>query len=65
MLPYRLVHRSVLNKYCQPTWHVPNDDEIDFALQIFRELVDPTLIVIEDLFKPGLYIILSRSTVTK
>ena len=32
-----------------------NDDEIDFAIQIFRELVEPTLTAIEHLFQPGVY----------
>ncbi|KAF9014988.1 hypothetical protein BDQ17DRAFT_1418116 [Cyathus striatus] len=30
-------------------WHIPNDEEIDFSLQIFRELVEPTLLKLETL----------------
>ncbi|THV06091.1 hypothetical protein K435DRAFT_44420 [Dendrothele bispora CBS 962.96] len=35
------------------SWHVPDDEEIDFTLQIFRELVEPTLTTLNDLLKPG------------
>ena len=31
----------------------PDDAEIDFALQIFRELIEPTMTVIESLLEPG------------
>lgn len=36
------------------SWHVPSEETIDFALQIFKELVEPTLGLLEDLMKPGL-----------
>lgn len=35
------------------SWHVPNDDEIDFALQILREIVEPTIKDLESLLLPG------------
>jgi proteasome activator subunit 4 len=36
------------------SWHVPSEETIDFALQIFKELVEPTLGTLEDLLKPEL-----------
>lgn len=38
----------------KPNWHVPNDEEIDFALQIFRELIEPILSNIAALLEPGI-----------
>ncbi|KAK7694364.1 hypothetical protein QCA50_001550 [Cerrena zonata] len=35
------------------TWHVPNAEEIDFALEIFREVVEPALDTLEQLVEPG------------
>ncbi|KAL0579785.1 Proteasome activator BLM10 [Marasmius crinis-equi] len=35
------------------SWHVPNQEEIDFAVQIFRELIEPTLSTLEELAQPG------------
>lgn len=40
----------------QLTWHVPNDEEIDFVLEIFRELIEPALDMLEDLLKQGRYL---------
>ncbi|CAL1696420.1 unnamed protein product [Somion occarium] len=37
----------------QISWHVPNDAEIDFALQIFREVAEPALDSLEELLQPG------------
>ena len=37
----------------QLTWHVPNAEEIDFVLQIFREFVEPILNTLHDLLEPG------------
>ncbi|KAK0473258.1 hypothetical protein IW261DRAFT_1553160 [Armillaria novae-zelandiae] len=34
------------------SWHVPNTEEVDFALQIFRELVEPALSRLEELLLP-------------
>ncbi|KAF8640852.1 hypothetical protein AX17_000500 [Amanita inopinata Kibby_2008] len=38
----------------QISWHVPDDKEINFALRIFRELVEPTLSILEGLLKEDL-----------
>ncbi|KAI0757264.1 hypothetical protein C8Q80DRAFT_1132754 [Daedaleopsis nitida] len=35
------------------TWHVPNADEIDFVLQIFRELIEPVLDILHGLLEAG------------
>ncbi|KAK1232607.1 Proteasome activator BLM10 [Marasmius sp. AFHP31] len=35
------------------SWHVPNQEEIDFAIQVFRELIEPTLSILESLLRPG------------
>jgi proteasome activator subunit 4 len=35
------------------SWHVPDLAEIDFALQLFRELVEPTLSLLEGLLEDG------------
>ncbi|KAJ3990413.1 hypothetical protein F5890DRAFT_1398687 [Lentinula detonsa] len=31
------------------SWHVPNDEEIDFAIEVFRELIEPTLVNLDHL----------------
>ncbi|KAF5384678.1 hypothetical protein D9757_006201 [Collybiopsis confluens] len=31
------------------SWHVPNDEEIDFAIQVFTELVEPSLLILDHL----------------
>ncbi|ESK98482.1 membrane protein [Moniliophthora roreri MCA 2997] len=36
------------------SWHVPNNEEIDFAIQVFRELIEPTLQRLEQLLQPGI-----------
>ncbi|KAJ7655130.1 hypothetical protein DFH06DRAFT_491600 [Mycena polygramma] len=35
------------------SWHVPNNEEVDFAIQIFKELVEPTLDTLRQLLSPG------------
>ncbi|KAH9487110.1 Proteasome activator complex subunit 4 [Psilocybe cubensis] len=35
------------------SWHTPNSQEIQFAIRIFKELVEPTLESLESLLKPG------------
>lgn len=35
------------------SWHVPCEEEIEFALDIFRELVKPTLEMLEALLETG------------
>jgi proteasome activator subunit 4 len=37
----------------QVTWHVPNAEEIDFSLRIFKELTEPTLTLLDRLLEPG------------
>lgn len=46
--------KTRLTKFAKISWHVPNQDTIGFALQIFRELVEPTMSILEGLLKPGL-----------
>jgi proteasome activator subunit 4 len=33
---------------------VPDDEELDFALEIFKEIVEPTLGRLENLLEPGM-----------
>jgi hypothetical protein len=42
-----------INNYGQLSWHVPNDDEIGFAIQIFKDIVDPSISILESLIAPG------------
>ncbi|KAF8624763.1 hypothetical protein AX15_005657 [Amanita polypyramis BW_CC] len=35
-------------------WHVPNIHEVNFALRIFKDLVEPTLDTLENLLRPDL-----------
>ncbi|CCM01642.1 uncharacterized protein FIBRA_03703 [Fibroporia radiculosa] len=35
------------------TWHIPSNEEIDFTLQIFREVIEPILSTLDTLLKPG------------
>ncbi|KAJ7597613.1 hypothetical protein C8J56DRAFT_1001469 [Mycena floridula] len=37
----------------QISWHVPNDEELDFTIQVFRELIEPTIAILEELLNPG------------
>lgn len=39
---------------CQVSWHVPDEEELDFALEIFKEIVEPTLERLEHLLEPGM-----------
>ncbi|KAM5538277.1 hypothetical protein V8D89_008164 [Ganoderma adspersum] len=36
------------------TWHAPNEEEIDFVLQIFREFIEPILDTLHGLLEPGI-----------
>ncbi|KAI0050704.1 hypothetical protein FA95DRAFT_1581074 [Auriscalpium vulgare] len=36
------------------SWHVPNEQEIEFALELFREFVEPTMTKLEKLLEPGI-----------
>ncbi|KAH7880399.1 uncharacterized protein C8R40DRAFT_1165366 [Lentinula edodes] len=33
----------------QISWHVPDDEEIDFAIEVFKKLIEPTLATLEHL----------------
>ncbi|KAF9073805.1 armadillo-type protein [Rhodocollybia butyracea] len=35
------------------SWHVPNDEEIEFAIAVFKELVEPTLSTLDNLLDSG------------
>ncbi|KAJ7130046.1 hypothetical protein C8R43DRAFT_1025561 [Mycena crocata] len=37
----------------QVAWHIPKAEEIDFTMQIFKELVEPTLDLLFELAQPG------------
>ena len=52
-----LAHSTIF----QITWHVPNAAEIDFALEIFREVVEPALDTLEHLLEPGKSYFLSHN----
>ncbi|KAL0950828.1 hypothetical protein HGRIS_007590 [Hohenbuehelia grisea] len=36
------------------SWHVPNSEEIEFALEVLRDLVAPTIELLEGLLTPGI-----------
>ena len=42
------------------SWHVPSEEEIDFVLEIFREIVEPTLEMLEALLEDGMSLTFSR-----
>jgi hypothetical protein len=42
-----------INSYLQVSWHVPNDDEITFVLDVFRTIVEPTLDLLYSLLQEG------------
>ncbi|KZT06355.1 uncharacterized protein LAESUDRAFT_653878 [Laetiporus sulphureus 93-53] len=55
---FRRNHHQYWGKLYKPedvklSWHVPNDEETDFALEIFRKVVEPTLTTLEGLLEPG------------
>lgn len=37
----------------QLLWHVPNDEEIALALQVFQDIVEPAMEKLEQLLAPG------------
>ncbi|GBE78103.1 hypothetical protein SCP_0109850 [Sparassis crispa] len=56
---FRMNHHLYWGKLYRPedvklSWHVPSDDEIEFVLQIFREIIEPVLSTLEGLLKPGI-----------
>ena len=36
------------------SWHVPSEEEIDFILEVFRDIVEPTLGMLEALLEDGI-----------
>lgn len=38
------------------SWHVPSEDEIDFVLEVFRDIIEPTLEMLEALLEDGISI---------
>ena len=40
------------------SWHVPNEEEIELVLEAFRDIVEPTLGMLEALLEDGASIIL-------
>jgi len=42
------------------SWHVPSEEEIEFILEVFREIVEPTLGMLEALLEDGISLISSR-----
>ncbi|KAK2462050.1 hypothetical protein APHAL10511_006513 [Amanita phalloides] len=58
-LEFRNNHHHYWGKLYEPdevkiSWHVPCEQEINFALRIITELVDPTLDILENLLRPDL-----------
>lgn len=35
------------------SWHVPSEEEIEFVLEVFRDMVEPTLAMLEALLEDG------------
>ena len=48
------IHICDTNWSRQLTWHDPNEEEIDFVLQIFREFIEPILDTLHALLEPGI-----------
>ena len=42
------------------SWHVPNEEEIEFILEIFKDIVEPTLGMLEVLLEDGMCLISAR-----
>ncbi|KAI9066676.1 hypothetical protein FKP32DRAFT_1589371 [Trametes sanguinea] len=56
---FRTNHHKYWGKLYRPedvklTWHVPNAEEIDFVLRIFREVIEPVLDKLHGLLEPGI-----------
>ncbi|KAI0374438.1 hypothetical protein BV20DRAFT_1049238 [Pilatotrama ljubarskyi] len=56
---FKANHHKYWGKLYRPedvklTWHVPTDEEIDFVLRIFREVVEPVLDKLHGLLEPGI-----------
>ncbi|KAL4243081.1 BLM10 family protein [Abortiporus biennis] len=50
---HRYWGRLYKSEEVQLSWHVPDDNEIDFALQIMKDLIEPTIDILDDLIQPG------------
>jgi proteasome activator subunit 4 len=42
------------------SWHVPSEEEIEFILEVFRDIVEPTLGMLEALLEDGISLISTR-----
>ncbi|KAL7285721.1 hypothetical protein ACG7TL_000826 [Trametes sanguinea] len=56
---FKINHHKYWGKLYRPedvklTWHVPNAEEIDFVLRIFREVIEPVLDKLHGLLEPGI-----------
>lgn len=40
----------------QVTWHVPDDAEIGFALDVFKEIIEPSLTKLEGFLDPSKFL---------
>ena len=45
-----------IERPAQITWHVPDGAEIGFALDIFKEIIEPTLTKLEGFLDPGKFL---------
>jgi proteasome activator subunit 4 len=36
------------------SWHIPNEEEIEFVLEVFRDIVEPTLAMLETSLEDGM-----------
>ncbi|KAI0768547.1 hypothetical protein BD413DRAFT_614418 [Trametes elegans] len=55
---FKANHHQYWGKLYRPediklTWHIPNPEEIDFVLRIFREVIEPILDTLHSLLEPG------------
>lgn len=39
------------------SWHVPSEEEIEFVLETFRDIVEPTLALLESLLEDGMLLV--------
>jgi len=39
------------------SWHVPSEEEIEFVLETFEDIVEPTLAMLEALLEDGVSIV--------
>jgi len=43
--------------FSKMSWHVPSEEEIEFILEVFRDIVEPTLGLLEALLEDGISLI--------